>query len=263
MVLTIHHLHASQSERLPWLCEELSIPYELKTYRRAPYLAPPEYKALHPAGTSPVLQDGDLTLAESGACVEYIAHVYGGGRLFVPPPARAVLTGPDTGPGTSSNTSSGSDSGTTSGSASETISGTTPDKHPYPTFLYWYHWANSTFQPAIGRSLAAKSANLPPESGPAKLAAERLHRSLTALEARLSTSHYLAGPCLTAADIMVVFSLTTMRQFYAYSLAEQPAIVAYLRRIAERPAYRRAMQRCDPDMELAIGADPPAPFAGG
>jgi glutathione S-transferase len=85
MGLIVHHLHMSQSERVPWLCEELGIPYELKLYDRAPILAPAEYKALHPQGTAPVIQDGDLTLAESGAVLEYIAHRYGGGRLFLPP----------------------------------------------------------------------------------------------------------------------------------------------------------------------------------
>ncbi|KAM0285789.1 hypothetical protein ACHAQH_001251 [Verticillium albo-atrum] len=85
MTITIHHLHVSMSERIPWLCEELGVKYELKTYDRAPLLAPAELKALHPAGTAPVIQDGALTLAESGACVEYISHKHADGRLFLPP----------------------------------------------------------------------------------------------------------------------------------------------------------------------------------
>ncbi|KAF7377470.1 putative glutathione S-transferase [Mycena sanguinolenta] len=83
--LTVHHLNISQSERIPWLCEELAIPYEPKTYKRAPIFAPPELKALHPSGAAPIIQDGDLTLAESGACIEYIAHRHAGGALFLPP----------------------------------------------------------------------------------------------------------------------------------------------------------------------------------
>ncbi|KAA8646810.1 hypothetical protein EYZ11_008595 [Aspergillus tanneri] len=85
MGLTVHHLHLSQSERIPWLCEELGIDYELRLYKRSPLLAPPEYKALHPAGTAPTIQDGELTLAESCACMEYICHKYGQGRLFLHP----------------------------------------------------------------------------------------------------------------------------------------------------------------------------------
>src|SRR2546421_11355711 len=82
-MLTVHHLGRSQSERIIWLCEELAIPYELKRYARDPatMLAPADYKALHPIGTAPVITDGDLVLAESGAVIDYIVAKYGDGRL--------------------------------------------------------------------------------------------------------------------------------------------------------------------------------------
>ena len=82
-MLTVHHLGKSQSERIVWLCEELAIPYELKCYARdkVTMLAPPDYKALHPIGAAPVITDGDVVLAESGAVVEYILARYGKGRL--------------------------------------------------------------------------------------------------------------------------------------------------------------------------------------
>lgn len=82
-MLTVHHLGRSQSERIVWLCEELEIPYELKRYTRDPatMLAPADYKALHPIGAAPVIADGDLVLAESGAIVDYIIAKYGSGRL--------------------------------------------------------------------------------------------------------------------------------------------------------------------------------------
>lgn len=82
-MLTVHHLGKSQSERIVWLCEELGIPYELKRYARdsVTMLAPPDYKALHPIGSAPVIVDGDLVLAESGAIVDYIMTRYGKGRL--------------------------------------------------------------------------------------------------------------------------------------------------------------------------------------
>jgi glutathione S-transferase len=87
-MLTIHHLGISQSERIIWLCEELGVPYELKVYERdaTTRLAPAEYKALHPLGTAPVITDGALTLAESGAIIEYIIRKYASGRL-IPGPA--------------------------------------------------------------------------------------------------------------------------------------------------------------------------------
>lgn len=82
-MLTIHHLGVSQSERIVWLCEELAIDYQLKRYERRSdnRLAPDEYKALHPMGIAPVITDGDLVLAESGAICDYVCERYGGGRL--------------------------------------------------------------------------------------------------------------------------------------------------------------------------------------
>lgn len=86
-MLTVHHLGKSQSERIVWLCEELEIPYELKRYARdaATMLAPSDYKALHGIGTAPVITDGDLVLAESGAVIDYIIARHGGGRLALKP----------------------------------------------------------------------------------------------------------------------------------------------------------------------------------
>lgn len=84
-MLTVHHLGRSQSERIVWLCEELELTYELKRYARdaVTMLAPPDYKALHPIGAAPVIADGDIVLAESGAIVEYIVAKYGNGRLVL------------------------------------------------------------------------------------------------------------------------------------------------------------------------------------
>ena len=87
-MITVHHLGVSQSERIVWLCEELGIPYELKTYSREPNgAAPAAYKALHPQGTAPIITDGSFSLAETGAIVDYILARHGGGRLVVDPQA--------------------------------------------------------------------------------------------------------------------------------------------------------------------------------
>jgi len=82
-LLTVHHLGISQSERIVWLCEELDLEYELKRYERRSdnRLAPDDYKALHPMGIAPVIIDGDVVLAESGAICEYLNVRYGRGRL--------------------------------------------------------------------------------------------------------------------------------------------------------------------------------------
>lgn len=83
-MLTVHHLAKSQSERIIWLCEEIALPYELIRYERtAEGAAPPEYKALSPFGTAPVITDGDLALGESGAIVEYILRKYADGALLL------------------------------------------------------------------------------------------------------------------------------------------------------------------------------------
>lgn len=82
-MIKVHHLNNSRSQRILWLLEELNTPYEIAFYKRmSPVpLAPPELKAVHPLGKSPVITDGNRTIAESGAIVEYLIDTYGSGRL--------------------------------------------------------------------------------------------------------------------------------------------------------------------------------------
>jgi glutathione S-transferase len=83
-MLTLHHLNDSRSQRILWLLEELGAPYEMKPYQRdaRSRLAPPELEAIHPLGKSPVIADGDLKIAESGAIVDYLIRKYGGGKMM-------------------------------------------------------------------------------------------------------------------------------------------------------------------------------------
>ena len=212
-MLTVHHLGKSQSERIVWLCEELGIPYDLKVYDRdaVTRLAPPEYKALHPLGAAPVMQDGDVLLAESGAIVDWIIAKHGKGRLVL-----------------------------------------APDHPDFADFLYWFHFANGTLQPATGRNMILGRLDLPADNPMLKAMKARLDLALGLLEARLAKVKYLAGSAFTTADIMAVFSLTTMRYFLPFDLSPYPAILAYLQRIAARPAYRRAMEKGDPGMPLLL-----------
>ncbi len=208
-MLTIHHLGRSQSERIIWLCEELDIPYELKRYERDPItiLAPPELKALHPIGAAPVITDGGLVLAESGAVTEYIVAKHGGGRLAL-----------------------------------------TADHPDFAHYLYWFHFANGNLQPNMGRNMVLRRLDLAPDN-PVLLAMQgRLDGALALVEARLGEADYFAGSRLTAADIMMVFSLTTMRLFLPFDLAPYPNILSYLQRIGARDAYRRAMRKGDSDL---------------
>lgn len=208
-MIRIHHLGHSQSERIVWLCEELGIPYALQRYDRDPAtrLSPPELKTLHPLGAAPLLEDGDLLLAESAAIVEYIIMRHGGGRLK---------------PG--------------------------PDHANYADFLYWFHFANGNLQPASTRLLFMNRAALPADH-PVQVAVQgRFDRVIQLVEDRLGEVSYLAGEEFTAADIMSVFTLTTMRIFQPFDLAPYPNIRRYLQRIGERPAYRRALANSDPDL---------------
>ncbi len=212
-MLIVHHLGKSQSERIPWLCEELGIPYELKNYVRDPVtmLAPPEYKALHPIGAAPVITDGDVVLAESGAVMDYILTKYGNGQLV---PAA--------------------------------------DDADFAAYLYWFHFANGTLQPAMGRNMLLRRLNLPDDNPVLVAMKERLVRAFGMIEERLGEADYLAGSAFTAADIITVFSLTTMRYFMPLDLAPYPNIRAYLARISARPAYRTAMGKSDPGMPLLL-----------
>ena len=210
-MLTVHHLGRSQSERIVWLCEELGLDYELKRYDRAPLLAPPEYKALHPIGTAPVITDGKLALGESGAIIEYILAKYGKGRLARQP------------------------------------------GHPeFASYLYWLHFANGSFQALLHRTLIAR--RFEPATGHPVIVnlQVRLAGALEFMNRRLGEADYLAGDALTAADIMIVFSLTTMRSFTAYDLKPYSNILGYLRRIGARDAYQRAMRKGDPGMTLLL-----------
>jgi len=174
-------------------------------------LAPADYKALHPIGTAPVITDGDVVLAESGAVVEYIVEKYGERRLK--------------------------------------LSATHLD---FAQFLYWFHFANGTLQANMGRLMILNRLKLADDNQIQLGTKSRVDRVFDLLDLRTGEAEYLAGYEFTLADIMIVFSLTTMRYFQPYDLARCPNIIRYLGRISARPAYRRAMEKGDPGMALLL-----------
>ena len=212
-MLTIHHLGKSQSERILWLCEELGVPYDLKIHDRdaVTNLSPPELRAMHPMGTAPVITDGDVLLAESGAIIDYIIGKYGAGRL-----ARGAADA------------------------------------DFADYVYWYHFANASLQPVMGRNMLLHRLKLPPDNPVLVSTLERLDRALLWVDKQLAGIAFLAGNDLTAADIMAVFSLTTMRYFMPVDLRPYPHILAYLQRVGAREAYQRAMRKGDPGMALLL-----------
>ena len=209
-MLTVHHLRISQSERIVWLCEELGIEYDLKLYNRREdnRLAPDEYKALHPMGIAPVIEDSNdgqrLVLGESGAICEYIDRKYGGARLS---------------PGV--------------------------DDPDFADHLFWFHFSNATFMTNGMMALAAQAAGA--TELPA-FVANRGAKGWQLVEARLGAAEYFGGRQLTLADIMMGFNLTTSRAFGGASLDAFPNIAAWLQRIGARPAYQRAMAKAEPGM---------------
>lgn len=215
--LIVHHLGCSQSERIVWLCEELGLSYELKRYERRKdnRLGPPEYKALHPMGSAPVINDANLVLGESAAIVEYLIAIYGQGRLTVK-----------------------------------------PGEVGFADYLYWFHFANGTLQPAVLQVRALERVDPTESNAVLRAARERFDLILSLLDQRLAQAPYLAGHAFTAADIMTVFSLTTMRIFKPYDLSPWPNILSYLRRIGARAAYQRAMRRADPELAPLLNAMP-------
>lgn len=216
-MLTVHHLAKSQSERIVWLCEELGLAYELKRYERAPVMAPADYKALHPMGIAPVITDGDVVLGESGAIMDYIIAKYGNARNG----GDRLALGKD---------------------------------HPdFAQYLYWHHFANGTLQPAIMRVLIGGRINPAGDHPANQIGRQRLELILATIEARLGQADYLAGSGFTAADIMTMFCLSTMRHYHPIDLTPYPHIRAWLARLGSREAYQRAMAKGDPGMELLLG----------
>ncbi|MGE0862178.1 MAG: glutathione S-transferase family protein [Gammaproteobacteria bacterium] len=212
-MLIIHHLGVSQSDRIVWLAEELGLPYQLKWYHRQENgLMPADYLALHPASTAPVITDGDLVMAESTAIVEYLCHRHGGGRFTV-----------------------------------------RPDQPDYPHYLYWLQFNNNI----MGLFLGRMGLNAGPGTGPeaervAGLIARREAGYYGYLEKRLGEAPYLGGAEFTCADIMSMFTLTSLPLFGGRGIEDLPNTQAYVQRVTGRPAYVKAMQLAGP------AATPPA-----
>lgn len=223
MVLTLHHLGISQSERIVWLLEELNIDYKLVKHNRDPILAPKSLSIPgNDNGKAPFFEDSDagITRSESAAICEYIINKYGSGKLSIKP---------------------------------------TDDAETYAQYLHWFHYSNGTFQPAMSSGMLIGLAGLPDDHFVMGISKGRVKGSLQSLDDRLGRSKWLAGEQFTAADIMTVFSLTTQRYFGPRSLAEYKNILRFLQDVGAREAYQRAMQKGDPEMKLLLGAEAPEP----
>lgn len=216
-MIIVHHLNNSRSQRVLWLLEELGLPYEIKRYQRdaKTMLAPPELRAIHPLGKSPVITDGDTVVAETGAIVDYILARHGGGRLI---PAAD-----------------------------------TPERLRYTYWLHYAE--GSAMPPLLMKLVFTALPDRAPGlmRGLVKSIASRalkgfvdpqLKAHLDYWEAELAKSTWFAGAELTGADIMMSFPLEAAAQ--RAGAAERPRIKAFLDRIHARPAYQRALERGGP-----------------
>jgi glutathione S-transferase len=218
-VIIVHHLNNSRSQRVLWLLEELGVAYEVKRYQRdaKTMLAPPALLAVHPLGKSPVIVDGTVTVAESGAIVEYLIERYAGGRLI--PPAG------------------------------------TPERLRYTYWLHYAE--GSAMPPLLLKLVFDRVANGPmpwPISAVARRIAgtvqnsfidPQLKRHLDYMEAELAAHSWFAGEEFTAADVQMSFPVEAAASRAGLN-ASRPRLMAFLDRIHARAAYQRALERGGP-----------------
>ncbi len=218
-MITVHHLENSRSQRILWLLEELGLPYAVRKYRRDPttMLAPPELLAVHPLGKSPVITDGEATVAESGAIVEYLVERDGAGRLAPPSGTperlrwRYWLHFAE---------------GTAMPPLLLKLIFTRLPEQPMPFFVK-----------PIARGISRKVL--------AAFVDPNLTRQLDFMEAELGRSEWFAGRDFSAADIQMSFPIEASAQRAGLD-ARRPRLMAFLQRIHARPAYQRALERGGP-----------------
>ncbi len=221
-MITLHHLENSRSQRVLWLLEELGVPYQVQRYARDPktMLAPPELARVHPLGKSPVITDDSpggkkdetVTVAESGAIVEYLVDTYGAGRLR--PPAA------------------------------------TPEARRYTYWLHFAE--GTAMPPLLMKLVFDKVRSAPvpffikpvvkgvADKVMSSFIAPNITRQLDYMETELASRPWFAGPEFTAADIQMSFPLEAAAARAGLN-ASRPRLMDWLARIHARPAYQRAL----------------------
>lgn len=219
-MIRVHHLNNSRSQRILWLLEELGLSYEVVRYQRdaKTMLAPPELRAVHPLGKSPVITDDDITVAESGAIIEYLVERYGEGRLQ-----------PTLG---------------------------TPERLRYTYWLHFAEGSampplllklvfsflpKSPALPALLRPLVRKVS----EGAQKSFIDPQILQQLNYFEAELGRHEWFAGDCFSAADIQMSFPLEAAAARGGLD-KKWPKVSAFLQKIHDRPAYQRALEQGGP-----------------
>ncbi|TAJ90378.1 glutathione S-transferase [Reyranella sp.] len=213
-MIIVHHLNNSRSQRILWMLEELGLDYEIKPYMREPsMMAPASLRAVHPLGKSPVISDGDKTLAESGAILEYLSLTYGGGRF--------------------------------------TPAAGTPEWLRYTYFMHYAEGSLMpllfmklvfgrlpTRVPIFMRPVARAIA-----SGADKtLLGPQISNHFAFLEGELAQRDWFAGNEFTAADVQMSFPIEAAAARAGLG-GRMPKLQAFVERIHARPAYKRALEK--------------------
>ena len=218
-MITVHHLNNSRSQRVLWLLEELGLDYKVERYERdkQTMLAPPELRRVHALGKSPVITDGDNTIAESGAIVDYLVERYGNGRLAPAP-----------------------------GSA---------ERLRYNYWLHYAE--GSLMPPLLMSLVFGKVRTSPApffvrpvvhgivDKVMARFIRPQLKTHLDFVESELGKSAWFAGDEFSAADIQMSFPMEAAAARGGLD-SSRPKAMDFLARIHARPAYQRALDKGGP-----------------
>ena len=204
-MLTLHHLNDSRSQRILWLLEELGTPYEIKRYQRdaTTRLAPPELTAVHPLGKSPVITDGGITIAESGAIVDYIIRTYGQGN------GKSAMM-------------------------------PRPDSADFEAYNEWLHYSEGSAMLPLMLNLYVsrlKEAGAPLHP---RIDSE-MKNHLGYVDGALKGREFFVGNSLSGADIQMSFVGEMAKVFD--KLAPYPNLAAWLTRMHARPAFQRSVEK--------------------
>ncbi|CAD0327069.1 glutathione S-transferase [Xanthomonas hortorum] len=222
-MITVHHLNNSRSQRVLWLLEEMALPYQIVRHERDPktMLAPAALRAIHPLGKSPLIVDGDLTVAESGAIMEYLTERYDTECALSPSPRPQ-------------------------------------DSPERMQFRYWMHYAEGSAMPPLLMALIfarIRSAPMPffvkpiaraiADKAMSGFVSPQLKLHLDWMEQSLQASNWFAGERFTAADIQMSFPVQAAAA-RGGGFENYPRLRAFLERIEARPAYQAALKKGGP-----------------
>ena len=219
-MITVHHLENSRSQRVLWLLEELEMPYEVKRYKRdrKTSLAPPELLKVHPLGKSPVITDGAITVAETGAIVEYLVDKAGGALR------------PE--PGSADQRRYSYWTHFAEGSAM-----------PPLVMALVFQKLRSAPMPFFARPIARAIADKVMQG----FVQPNLDRNLAFMDSELSDRGWFAGRSFSAADVMMSFPVeAALSRSGRDATARAPRLAEFLERIRKRPAWQRALERGGP-----------------